>query len=227
MTKLTAPSLLFALSLIAGCTSASGPTFNAYTIDTNDGVRTYRVECQGVFEGSNTCRKAAERICGDKPVQPIEKIGQVGSDDNRIFTFRCEAPSTPAAAEKPVATVVPVAVAAPPERFDLSGDTNFDVGRATLTSAATDKLDGLLVASKGTVFKTVTIEGYTDSTGSSRLNRDLSKRRADNVEQYLKSHGLRSDNYVARGEGSANPVASNNTAIGRAQNRRVEIRLTQ
>lgn len=227
MTKLTAPSLLLALLLIGGCSSASGPTFNAYSIDTNDGVRTYRVECQGIFEGSNTCRKAAERICGDKPVQPIEKVDQLGSGDNRSFTFRCAAPSSPVAAAKPAASLVPVEVPVLPEGVDLSGDTNFDVGRATLNSAATHRLDSLLVASKDTVFKQVTVAGYSDSTGSSRLNQELSKRRADSVEEYLKSHGLRSANYIIRGEGGANPIASNNTAIGRAQNRRVEIHLIQ
>lgn len=226
MTKLTAPSLLLAVSLIAGCSSASGPMFNAYSIDSNDGVRTYRVECQGIFGGANTCRKEAERICGDKQIQPVEKIDQLGSSDNRIFTFRCEAPAS-SDAEKPAAAAVPVAAPVVPERFDLSGDTNFDTGRATLTAAATERLDALLAASKDTVFKKVTVEGYTDSTGSSRGNLELSKRRADSVEQYLKSHGLRSADYVTRGEGSANPIASNNTAGGRAQNRRVEIHLTQ
>ena len=48
MIKLTAPSLLLAMSLVTVCSSASGPMFNAYSIDTNDGVKTYQVECQGV-----------------------------------------------------------------------------------------------------------------------------------------------------------------------------------
>jgi len=227
MIKLTAPSLLLVISLVTGCSSASGPMFNAYSIDMNDGVKTYQVECQGVFEGGGTCRKAAERICGDMPVYVIEKVGQLASDDARVLKFRCEAPSSVASAPESAASQVAMVTPAPPQQLDLSGDTNFEIGRATLTSAATGRLDDLLVASKDTVFRNVTIEGYTDSSGPSKLNQKLSEGRADNVEQYLRSHGLRSDNYIARGEGSANPIASNNTATGRAKNRRVEIYLTQ
>ena len=160
-------------------------------------------------------------------VHVIEKVGQLASDDVRVLKFRCEVPSGLAPAAESAASPVAMAMPVPPRQLDLSGDTNFEIGRATLTSAATGRLDDLLVASKDTVFRNVIIEGYTDSSGSSKLNQKLSKGRADNVEQYLRSHGLRSDNYIARGEGSANPIASNSTATRRARNRRVEIHLTQ
>ena len=227
MIRLTAPGLLLAISLIAGCSSASGPMFNAYSIDTADGAKTYRVECQGLFEGADTCKRTAEHICGDRPVQLIEKIDQLGARDPRAMTFRCEAPVNPDPAPQPAVSTVPMATSVPPRRLDLSGDANFDIGRATLTAAATSSLDSLVASSKDITFKNVTINGYTDSTGSRTLNEKLSKDRADSVLRYLKNRGLRSDDYIARGEGSANPIASNKTAIGRAQNRRVEIRLTQ
>jgi outer membrane protein OmpA-like peptidoglycan-associated protein len=72
----------------------------------------------------------------------------------------------------------------------------------------------------------VQVAGYTDSTGSASHNQRLSERRAQAVLSYLKSHGLRSQSYAAQGFGSANPVASNATTAGRAQNRRVEVRVS-
>ena len=66
--------------------------------------------------------------------------------------------------------------------------------------------------------------GYTDSTGSEELNKALSLARAKAVEKYLVDTGIPPDRITVRGEGSTNPVSDNNTAEGRAQNRRVEIR---
>lgn len=69
----------------------------------------------------------------------------------------------------------------------------------------------------------VVVTGHTDSTGSSAYNQTLSERRADSVASVLVSSGVPVRRVVARGAGQTQPVASNDSAVGRAQNRRVVI----
>lgn len=71
----------------------------------------------------------------------------------------------------------------------------------------------------------IEIYGYTDSTGNADYNVQLSQKRADNVRNYLIAQGISPDRIVAVGYGSSNPVASNATEEGRAENRRVEIKI--
>ncbi|NYH16671.1 OmpA family protein [Paraburkholderia bryophila] len=227
MNKLLTSSLLIGTTLLAACSSGSGPMFNAYSVDTGGGEKTFRVECRGVFEGTQTCRKEAEKICGNKPVHVLEKIDALRAADDsrsdpRVMTFNCGAPAAPDAMTPPPE---PVAIAAEPKVLRLAGDANFNVDGATLNAAAIAKLDALLSASANVAFKTVKVTGYTDSTGSASHNLKLSTARSTAVMRYLEGHGLHADKYEMRGLASADPVASNATASGRAQNRRVEIRL--
>ncbi len=69
----------------------------------------------------------------------------------------------------------------------------------------------------------VTIKGYTDSTGPEAYNLKLSERRAQSVASYLESKGVCASRITTEGYGETNPVASNDTAAGRAQNRRAEV----
>ncbi|HCC85771.1 MAG TPA: hypothetical protein DEQ06_04115, partial [Porphyromonadaceae bacterium] len=69
----------------------------------------------------------------------------------------------------------------------------------------------------------VKIYGHTDSTGSDAINNPLSQRRAESVYNYLLSKGVSGSRMVSEGFGSTQPVADNNTAAGRAENRRVEV----
>lgn len=69
------------------------------------------------------------------------------------------------------------------------------------------------------------IRGYTDSTGSASYNQTLSVNRAQSVATYLSQHGVQPGRLQAEGFGASNPIADNNTAAGREQNRRVEIYL--
>ena len=69
----------------------------------------------------------------------------------------------------------------------------------------------------------ILVTGYTDSTGNDSINIPLSQARAQSVASYLASQGVSTTRINAQGQGSANPIASNATAEGREQNRRVEI----
>lgn len=72
---------------------------------------------------------------------------------------------------------------------------------------------------------TVMVLGYTDNTGSAEYNQTLSVKRANAVAAYLQGQGVKSSRFEIMGMGPSNPIASNTTADGRQQNRRVEIKI--
>ena len=71
----------------------------------------------------------------------------------------------------------------------------------------------------------VIVKGYTDSLGDPLYNVDLSQRRAQAVADALKERGVKAENITAEGFGAADPIATNKTSAGRAQNRRVELQI--
>lgn len=98
----------------------------------------------------------------------------------------------------------------------------FATGKATLTSTAKANLDKLVPVFKEYADTNIQIYGYTDSTGSPEFNLTLSQKRAESVKNYLASSGLVSSRFKTTGLGIADPIATNETADGRTQNRRVE-----
>jgi outer membrane protein OmpA-like peptidoglycan-associated protein len=103
------------------------------------------------------------------------------------------------------------------------GDVLFTSGQADLKAGATGNLDKLVAFLNEYPSRTVMIEGYTDSVGSEDYNQGLSQRRADSVKTYLVGQGIGSVRLVAAGKGENAPVAGNDSAAGRQQNRRVEV----
>lgn len=227
MLKKTKVVLLIAV-VTGGCSVASGPTYNAYSVDRTGGERTFRVECNGLLEAPSTCDRKAKEICGEQPVWPIESVGPLGTTtsdgkpNTRILTFRCGARTETPVAVAPLAPH-PIAV---PLKVTLNGDANFDTANWTLRPDARMRLNKLIEDAQGVTFGTVEVEGFTDSVGSDAYNLTLSERRANAVAAYLRYHGLQARRVVAEGHGKVNPVATNTTAAGRSQNRRVEIRLS-
>jgi hypothetical protein len=71
--------------------------------------------------------------------------------------------------------------------------------------------------------RTVVVEGYTDSVGTDDYNQGLSERRADSVKSYLVRQGVGAQRLSALGKGKQDPIAGNDSAGGRQQNRRVEV----
>jgi outer membrane protein OmpA-like peptidoglycan-associated protein len=102
-------------------------------------------------------------------------------------------------------------------------DVLFDFNKYTLKPGAREKMakvSGILLAYPGLKIQ---VEGHTDSIGSEEYNQRLSEQRADAVRQYLVAQGVPTSTVSAVGFGKADPVASNDTAAGRQQNRRVEL----
>ncbi len=103
------------------------------------------------------------------------------------------------------------------------GDVLFDTGEAELRAGAMRQIDRLAAFLKDNPQRQVLIEGFTDSTGGEDMNYRLSERRASAVRGALLNRGVAVDRIDVQPHGEAYPVASNDTAVGRQQNRRVEI----
>ncbi|MDE7402825.1 MAG: OmpA family protein [Muribaculaceae bacterium] len=102
----------------------------------------------------------------------------------------------------------------------------FPTGSYTLSAGAEATLSRVAYNLSQFPDTDVTVIGYTDNTGSEQLNQTLSLERAQSVVNYLEQKGIRTSRLQAIGRGWNDPVASNSTAAGRAQNRRVEIYIT-
>ena len=105
----------------------------------------------------------------------------------------------------------------------LGNDVLFDSGAATLKPGGRKAIDNLGQLMQKQPERKVEIEGFTDSTGSAETNRKLSEARAVAVKQALVERGVDPARIQTRGMGSAYPIASNDTAVGRQLNRRVEV----
>jgi outer membrane protein OmpA-like peptidoglycan-associated protein len=99
----------------------------------------------------------------------------------------------------------------------------FATGRSELKSGATANLDRVTAFMNEYPKRTAAIEGFTDSMGSEEMNQSLSQRRADAVKSYLVGQGVGSARLSTSGRGENAPVADNESAAGRQQNRRVEV----
>lgn len=103
------------------------------------------------------------------------------------------------------------------------GDVLFSTGRADIKSGSSGNLNKLVAFLGKYPDRTAAIEGYTDSVGTEDYNQGLSERRADSVRSYLIGQGVDSARLSSSGKGERSPVAGNDTAEGRQQNRRVEV----
>jgi outer membrane protein OmpA-like peptidoglycan-associated protein len=102
----------------------------------------------------------------------------------------------------------------------------FETNKATLTTQAKANLDKLVPVFKDYAETNISVYGYTDNTGKPEYNLKLSANRAASVKQYLASKGLVNTRLTTSGLGIADPIASNDTAEGKSQNRRVEFAIT-
>ena len=110
-------------------------------------------------------------------------------------------------------------------RFDTvsrSGAINFESGSATLLRSSQPILHFFASVFDHCSEFTIAVSGHTDSTGSANLNLDLSQKRAQSVAQFLVGIGVPADSLKVQGYGESKPIASNDTALKRSRNRRIE-----
>lgn len=199
----------------------------------------------GVFDSMDECPNTPKghavnsKGCEEKPKQELDSDGdgvvdsmdecpntpkgravnsrgcELDSDGDGVFDYKDKCPNT-----------------APEFKVDMDGcplTATLQVNFPTNEYAVTDSLIGEL-KSFGQFLKEnphyrVIIRGHTDSSGDEELNKVLSQNRANSIKEALISYGIDSSRLIAIGKGSLNPLASNETPEGRAQNRRIDVEL--
>jgi outer membrane protein OmpA-like peptidoglycan-associated protein len=109
----------------------------------------------------------------------------------------------------------------------LSSGVFFDSGKSAVKKGAQTTLTRIANQLKGDSAIKVTVEGHTDNTGTAAKNQTLSEKRAEAVRDFLVGAGVPGDRVTAVGKGDTQPIATNKTAAGRQQNRRVELVIAQ
>ena len=172
----------------------------------------------GVNDDADACADtpAGEQVDAKGCPLPKDGDGDGVNDD----ADRC--PSTPSGVE--VDAEGCQVLFEPARKTLILEGVNFETGKSTLTPESETILNGVAESLVANDSIRVEVVGHTDNTGGLALNRRLSQARAEAVRQYLASRGVAEDRLRARGMGPDQPVASNRTAEGRAQNRRVELR---
>jgi outer membrane protein OmpA-like peptidoglycan-associated protein len=109
--------------------------------------------------------------------------------------------------------------------LNMPGNVTFKTASADLNAGFYKVLDSVSLVLKEFDKTLIDVEGHTDNVGDDNYNQNLSVQRASSVGGYLQSHGVNSKRIVTLGAGESRPVASNDSAEGRQQNRRVELKL--
>ncbi len=168
-----------------------------------DGVVDMADKCPGTIAGARVDAQGCE----------------LDSDSDGVVDRLDECPGTPAGAK--------VDARGCEESLILRGVV-FDNDSAKLTAQSELILDSVAdILSKRTHFKSIEVRGHTDSVGTDRYNTGLSERRANTVKTYLVGKGLSAGLFTTKGFGESEPIAPNDTAEGRAQNRRVTLEFSQ
>lgn len=110
--------------------------------------------------------------------------------------------------------------------LNIPSSVTFDVDQAAIKPAMVAVLDRIATTVNQYEKTMIEVQGHTDSTGSESHNQQLSERRAEAVRSHLLKRGVMAARVATQGFGEMRPIASNETAEGRAANRRVEIELT-
>jgi OmpA-OmpF porin, OOP family len=155
----------------------------------------------------------------------------LGAGLGYLFCHEKKVPPPPAPTPAPAPAPPPPPPPPPPapevgsKIISLDG-AHFDFDKSTLKPEGHAKLDqaAAVMAEHATI--TVAVEGHTDSVGSDAYNQKLSERRAQAAVDYLVSQGVDASRLQPTGYGESKPMASNDTADGRAQNRRVDLVVT-
>lgn len=162
-------------------------------------------------------------ICPEVPgPEPNAGCPFKDTDNDGVLDIVDKCPEVPGPAENEGCPVVEDVM---DELNALAKAVYFDTGKSTFTKETYTRLDAMYEILKDFPNEKFIVEGHADSTGSDAINDRLSTARANAVRDYLVSKGLNEANYTAKGYGEKQPVDTNDTASGRANNRRVELKL--
>ncbi len=162
---------------------------------------------------------------------------QIDSDSDGVIDDIDQCPNSPAGAAVMAdgcALRNDCRIPSPGQKIDAQGCATgavilkgvaFETGSADLTSAAKAVLDDVATAIGAADGIRIEVAGYTDNVGDDQYNEKLSQLRANAVKIYLQRKGVDSKVLIAKGYGETRPLASNETEEGRANNRRVELRV--
>ncbi len=168
---------------------------------------------------SGECNAGAKAASVSPVVPPATQAAAPSEQVEQVPPPVAEAP-IPA----PVPPVMEQAEATPVvESINVSSEALFDFDQADIKPGERQKLSDVIGKIKDQQDVEVVITGRADAIGTEAYNQELSKKRAENVKELLLSEGVRSDHMVIQAVGEDQPVASNSTEDGRAQNRRVDI----
>ena len=178
---------------------------------------------EGGREKAERKRAAADKDFKTTQIEGLQKTKEQLAAEKAA---RADAEKKAAAAMSSLAEIAKVKEESRGVVITLSGSVLFATGQSNLLAIAKEKLDQVAAALANQGFKSIVVQGYTDSRGNAAENEKLSLKRAQSVRDHLVSKGLPSEKVTAEGLGASKPVADNNTADGRAENRRVEIVVT-
>ena len=198
-----------------------------------DGVKDSMDQCPGTPRGvrvdANGCPNDSDgdgvtddkdQCPGTPAGQPVDANGcELDDDGDGVVNRLDECPGTPAGVQ------VDIKGCEIKEEIRLEG-VNFETNSDRLLPGAERILNDAAATLKKNPTIEVEVAGHTDSDGSAAYNESLSARRAQTVHDYLADAGIAVNRMSVRGYGEAQPIADNSTAAGKAQNRRVVLRIT-
>ena len=175
-------------------------------------------------DGSTVWRNGSGELCwrNSSWTPATAALGCDGAIEPVVATPVAQAPA-PVVTPMPAPAAAPQPAPAPVLAMTLQAETLFDFDKSIIKPAGKAALDKLVVDLSKVKMETLIAVGHTDAIGSDGYNQALAIRRVEAVKAYLVSQGVPSDQIKTEGRGETQPVASNNTREGRAQNRRVEI----
>ena len=199
-----------------------------------DGVKDSMDRCpgtpQGVTVDANGCPNDSDgdgvtddkdQCPGTPAGEPVDANGcELDDDGDGVVNRLDECPGTPAG------TQVDIKGCEIKEEIRLEG-VNFQTNSDLLLPGAENILADAAATLKKNPSIKVEVAGHTDSDGSAAYNESLSARRAQTVHDYLANAGIAVNRMSVRGYGESQPIADNSTAAGKAQNRRVVLRITE